>query len=90
MDLFTKCYEFTQVKEAVEAGIYPYFHALQSGQDTVVTMEGHRTIMIGSNNYLGLTSDPRVKEAAIKAVKVWFRLQRVQISKWHTGLAYRT
>jgi len=69
MDLFRKCYEFTQVKEAVEAGIYPYFHALQSGQDTVVTMEGHRTIMIGSNNYLGLTSDPRVKEAAIKAVE---------------------
>ena len=39
------------VKEAVEAGIYPYFHALQSGQDTVVSMEGRRTIMIGSNNY---------------------------------------
>jgi 8-amino-7-oxononanoate synthase len=69
MDLFKKCYDFTQVKEAVEAGIYPYFHALQSGQDTVVSMEGRRTIMIGSNNYLGLTSDPRVKEAAIKAVE---------------------
>lgn len=69
MDLFQKCYDFTQVKEAVEAGIYPYFHALQTGQDTVVTMEGRRTIMIGSNNYLGLTSDPRVKEAAIKAVE---------------------
>ena len=69
MDLFKKCYDFTQVKEAVEAGIYPYFHALQSGQDTVVSMEGRRTIMIGSNNYLGLTSDSRVKEAAIKAVE---------------------
>ncbi|HHU89588.1 MAG TPA: aminotransferase class I/II-fold pyridoxal phosphate-dependent enzyme [Clostridiaceae bacterium] len=69
MDIFGKCYEFTQVKEAVEAGIYPYFHALQSGQDTVVNMEGRRTIMIGSNNYLGLTSDPRVKEAAIKAIE---------------------
>lgn len=69
MDLFKKCYDFTTVKEAIEAGIYPYFHALQSGQDTVVSMEGHRTIMIGSNNYLGLTSDPRVKEAAIKAVE---------------------
>ena len=68
-DLFKKCYDFTTVKEAIEAGIYPYFHALQSGQDTVVSMEGHRTIMIGSNNYLGLTSDPRVKEAAIKAVE---------------------
>ncbi|MGI6123673.1 MAG: aminotransferase class I/II-fold pyridoxal phosphate-dependent enzyme [Acetivibrionales bacterium] len=69
MDLFEKCFDFTLVKEAIEAGIYPYFHALQSGQDTVVSMEGHRTIMIGSNNYLGLTSDPRVKEAAIKAVE---------------------
>jgi 8-amino-7-oxononanoate synthase len=69
MDLFQKCYDYTQVKEAIKAGIYPYFHALQSGQDTVVSMEGHRTIMIGSNNYLGLTSDPRVKEAAIKAIE---------------------
>ncbi|MGI6084824.1 MAG: aminotransferase class I/II-fold pyridoxal phosphate-dependent enzyme [Acetivibrionales bacterium] len=69
MDLFKKCYDFTLVKEAIDAGIYPYFHALQSGQDTVVSMEGRRTIMIGSNNYLGLTSDPRVKEAAIKAVE---------------------
>ena len=69
MDLFEKCFDFTLVKEAIEAGIYPYFHALQSGQDTVVSMEGHRTIMIGSYNYLGLTSDPGVKEAAIKAVE---------------------
>jgi 8-amino-7-oxononanoate synthase len=69
MDLFQKCHDFTAVKEAIEAGIYPYFHALQSGQDTVVTMEGHRTIMIGSNNYLGLTSDPRVIEAAVEAAK---------------------
>ncbi len=69
MDLFQKCYDYTQVKEVVELGIYPYFHALQSGQDTVVSMEGHRTIMIGSNNYLGLTSDARVKEAAIKAIE---------------------
>ena len=69
MDLFQKCKEFTIVKEAIDAGIYPYFHALQSGQDTVVTMEGHRTIMIGSNNYLGLTSDPRVIEAAVEATE---------------------
>jgi 8-amino-7-oxononanoate synthase len=69
MDLFQKCFDFTTVNEAKAAGIYPYFHALNSGQDTVVTMEGRRTIMIGSNNYLGLTSDPRVIEAAIKAVE---------------------
>ncbi|NLM74180.1 MAG: aminotransferase class I/II-fold pyridoxal phosphate-dependent enzyme [Clostridiaceae bacterium] len=69
MDLFQKCWDFTAAKEVMEAGIYPYFHALQSGQDTVVTMEGRRTIMIGSNNYLGLTSDPRVIEAAVEATK---------------------
>ncbi len=69
MDLFQKCWDFTAAKEVMEAGIYPYFHALQSGQDTVVTMEGRRTIMIGSNNYLGLTSDPRVIEAAVDATK---------------------
>ncbi|HBR01503.1 MAG TPA: 8-amino-7-oxononanoate synthase [Ruminiclostridium sp.] len=69
MDLFQKCQDYTIVKEVMDAGLYPYFHALQSGQDTVVTMEGHRTIMIGSNNYLGLTSDPRVIEAAVEAVK---------------------
>jgi 8-amino-7-oxononanoate synthase len=50
-------------------GVYPFFHMLTSGQDTEVVMEGHRTIMLGSNNYLGLTADPRVKEAAIKAVE---------------------
>ncbi len=69
MDLFQKCRDHTIVQEVIDAGLYPYFHALQSGQDTVVTMEGHRTIMIGSNNYLGLTSDPRVIEAAVEATK---------------------
>jgi len=54
---------------AREAGIYPYFHQLTSGQDTVVQMEGRRTIMIGSNNYLGFTSEPEVIEAGIEALK---------------------
>lgn len=69
MDIFQKCYEYTTAKKAIEAGIYPYFHVLNSGQDTEVLINGKRTIMIGSNNYLGLTSDPRVKEAAAKAVR---------------------
>jgi 8-amino-7-oxononanoate synthase len=69
MDLFQKCDEFTRVDQAIELGLYPYFHMLTSGQDTEVMMEGRRTLMFGSNNYLGLTSDPRVKEAAIKAVE---------------------
>ena len=54
---------------AKEKGIYPYFHALTSGQGAVVQMEGRRTIMLGSNNYLGLTSDPRVIEAGLEGLK---------------------
>jgi len=69
MDLFQKCREYTRVQQAKEAGLYPFFHSLQSGQGTEVIMEGRRTIMLGSNNYLGLTSDLRVKEAAIHAVR---------------------
>lgn len=68
-DIFEKCFNFTEAKEAIEAGIYPYFNALDSGQDTEVIIGGKRVIMIGSNNYLGLTSDPRVKAAAIKATE---------------------
>lgn len=70
MDLFEKCYEFTDAKEAIASGLYPYFHQLQTGQDTEVTMSNkEQVLMIGSNNYLGLTSDPRVKQAAIEATE---------------------
>ncbi|HWQ06820.1 MAG TPA: aminotransferase class I/II-fold pyridoxal phosphate-dependent enzyme [Feifaniaceae bacterium] len=69
MDLFEKCQRFTAVKEAREAGIYPYFHALESRQDVEVIMEGKRRIMLGSNNYLGLTIHPEVVEAGIHALE---------------------
>ena len=69
MDLFEKCYKPSLAKQAREAGIYPYFHALQSRQDTEVIMEGKRRIMLGSNNYLGLTTEPSVVEAGIKAIE---------------------
>ena len=69
MDLFKKCEDYKTVKETKALGIYPYFHALESKQDIVVEMEGKREIMIGSNNYLGLTGDPRVIEAGVKAMK---------------------
>ncbi|HEY8392659.1 MAG TPA: aminotransferase class I/II-fold pyridoxal phosphate-dependent enzyme [Capillibacterium sp.] len=70
MDLFQKCYDYTAAKEAMAAGLYPYFHELQTGQDTEVTMSNREhVLMIGSNNYLGLTSDPRVKQAAIEATE---------------------
>ena len=69
MDLFQKCWDYTRASEGMDLGVYPFFHMLTSGQDTVVMMEGRRTIMLGSNNYLGLTADPRVKAAAIKAIE---------------------
>ena len=69
MDLFEKMYKKQQFDMAKETGIYPYFHALTSGQGSVVEMEGKRTIILGSNNYLGLTSDPRVIEAGLEGLK---------------------
>lgn len=68
MDLFEKCYSFTDAKEAIASGLYPYFHALHTAQDTEVVMDGKRIIMIGSNNYMGLTSDPRTIQAAKEAL----------------------
>lgn len=67
MDLFKKCYDFELADKYKEEGIYPYFHSLESRQDIVVEMEGKRQIMIGSNNYLGLTSNPAVIKAAVDA-----------------------
>lgn len=68
-DLFQKTIQFTQAKEAIEQGIYPYFRALSDSEGTTATFEGKEVVMIGSNNYLGLTTDPRVRQAAIDAVE---------------------
>lgn len=69
MDLFDKCSKFTEANALMEMGIYPYFTPLQSQQDTRVTIHGRQLVMIGSNNYLGLTVHPKVKEASIRAVQ---------------------
>ena len=69
MDLFEKCYGFTAAKEAIAGGYYPYFIPLSDTEGTEVSINGHRMIMIGSNNYLGLTIHPKVREAAIEAVR---------------------
>lgn len=69
MDLFKKCGSLENVKRAKEYDIYPYFHQLNSKQGPEVVMEGKDMIMIGSNNYLGLTSHPEVIEAGIKALE---------------------
>ena len=67
MDIFEKFYRPQLVDKVREANVYPYFHALESKQDTEVIMEGKRRIMLGSNNYLGLTTHPDVIAAGIRA-----------------------
>ncbi|MEK7698257.1 MAG: pyridoxal phosphate-dependent aminotransferase family protein [Nitrospirota bacterium] len=69
VDIFEKCCKFTAAKEIMDAGIYPYFRVIESAQDPEVLVDGKKMIMIGSNNYLGLTNHPRVKEAAIEALR---------------------
>ena len=69
MDLFEKCEKYTAAKEVMAAGFYPYFRVVDSAQDPEVMVEGRKMIMLGSNNYLGLTNHPQVKDAAIQAVK---------------------
>ncbi|MEJ2683007.1 MAG: pyridoxal phosphate-dependent aminotransferase family protein, partial [Candidatus Sulfobium sp.] len=68
-DLFDKCYRFTKAKELMAVELYPYFRVIESAQDPEVVMDGKRMIMVGSNNYLGLTNHPAVKEAALAAVR---------------------
>lgn len=69
MDLFKKCYEFTRADDIKALGVYPYFRAIEENEGPVVQIEGKKIVMAGSNNYLGLTAHPKVKEAAIKAVE---------------------
>jgi len=69
MDLFEKCRTFTEAREVMKSGLYPYFIPLDDTEGTEVTIGDHRLIMIGSNNYLGLTADPRVRRAAVDAVR---------------------
>jgi len=69
MDIFKKCMEYTDAKAVIEKGIYPYFLPLAENEGTEVVYEGRHIIMCGSNNYLGLTTHPKVKEAGIKAIE---------------------
>ncbi len=68
-DLFDKCHRFTAASELIKRGVYPFFRMIESAQDPEVIMGGKKMIMVGSNNYLGLTNHPKVKEAAIEAVR---------------------
>ena len=69
MDIFAKCSNYTYANELRARGLYPYFHALETRQGPEVVMEGKRRIMLGSNNYLGLTTCPEVLEAGLKAIE---------------------
>lgn len=69
MDIFSKCYKFTRADELKAGGAYFYFRTIESAQDPVVIFGGRKLLMLGSNNYLGLTNHPKVKEAAINAVR---------------------
>lgn len=63
------CAEYTLADEVKAMGIYPYYRPIESGQDPVVKMQGRDVMMFGSNSYLGLSDDPRLKEAAIEAIR---------------------
>lgn len=69
MDLFDKANNWTVADHVREAGLYPYFRAITSGQDTEVVVDGKKMVMVGSNNYLGLVNHPEVKEAMIHAIE---------------------
>ena len=69
MNLLEKCYAFEEAKIARKIGWYPYFKVVESEQGAEAVVDGKKMVMVGSNNYLGLTNHPKVKEAVIKAVK---------------------
>ena len=68
MDIFAKSLQFTTARDAQAAGLYPYFVPLEGTEGAEVTVDGRRVIMIGSNNYLGLTTHPKVRQAAKDAI----------------------
>jgi len=68
MSLFEKCYRYTKAREVIAAGYYPYFQPISESFDTEVIVRGERKVMVGSNNYLGLTHHPKVLEAAQAAL----------------------
>jgi 8-amino-7-oxononanoate synthase len=69
MDIFEKAFNYTTAREVKEAGLYPYFLAMSGNEGSEAIYQGKRLIMCGSNNYLGLTTDPKVRQAAKDAVE---------------------
>jgi 8-amino-7-oxononanoate synthase len=71
VDIFAKAFQFTKARELQATGLYPYFFPVEGSEATEVVIDGKRRVMIGSNNYLGLTHDPRVVEAAQAAIRTY-------------------
>ena len=69
MSLFEKCYRYTKAREVIASGYYPYFQPIEASFDTEVVIRGERKVMVGSNNYLGLTHHPKVLDAAEAALR---------------------
>lgn len=69
MDVFQKCFDFTRAEEAQRAGLYPYFAEIERVEGNFVWVKGKKILMVGSNNYLGLFDDPRIKRAVIEATE---------------------
>ncbi|CAG0970221.1 partial Putative 8-amino-7-oxononanoate synthase 2, partial [Anaerolineae bacterium] len=70
-DLFDKVSKFTYAREAQKIGVYPFFQPLTNSEGVTATFNGHEVIMLGSNNYLGLTTHPKVRAAAMEAIRVF-------------------
>ncbi|MDP2300127.1 MAG: aminotransferase class I/II-fold pyridoxal phosphate-dependent enzyme, partial [Actinomycetota bacterium] len=68
MDIFQKAWDFTDARVARQSGYYPYFQVIASESDSRVTIDGRELVMLGSNNYLGLTTHPHVRERAAEAL----------------------
>jgi len=71
MDIFEKCPGFTVAREAIAGGYYPFFIPMTNNEGNEAVFQGRRVIMCGSNNYLGLTTHPKVRQAAIDAVNLY-------------------
>ena len=64
-----KTSHYTEPQKIAKLGLYPFFRVIESDQDTVVTINGKKVLMFGSNSYMGLTNHPKIKEASIKAIE---------------------
>lgn len=84
-----KMMKYDAPQRAKAAGIYPYFRAIESDQDTEVVISGKKVLMFGSNAYLGLTNHPKVIEAAVAATKNMGPEWRALVFKWDSGYTHR-